>query len=145
MVPPAFGFSVGDFIASIHLIAKISRALGDAGGATGEYREALLELQHLQLLLEQLRDLPPTCSGSLNHYNAIRGMANAVQLPLLAFLKKMDAYHEKLGPSANSSSLSSAKRKIQWVMSMADDVKELRVVVAMKIVSISVLLAIPVG
>jgi hypothetical protein len=57
----------------------------------------------------------------------------------------MDAYNEKLGPSASYSSFSSAKRKIQWAMSMTDEVKELRMVVAMEIVSISVLLAIPVG
>jgi hypothetical protein len=33
MVVPAFGFSVGDFVAAINLICTVSKALGDVHGA----------------------------------------------------------------------------------------------------------------
>ncbi len=32
-----FGFSVGDFIAAIGLVAKITEALQDSGGAAAQY------------------------------------------------------------------------------------------------------------
>lgn len=38
MVAPAFGFSVGDFIAAIQLIGKVAKALKDTGGAEDDFK-----------------------------------------------------------------------------------------------------------
>jgi hypothetical protein len=143
MVAPAFGFSVGDFIAAIHLVKKISIALKDSEGAADEYRSLYTELQQLQLVLEELRDLPTSSNASLNHYNAVRGMAYQVQVPLKAFVTKMRAYYEMLGPQADVTDWRSSKRKIQYALSMKNDVKEMRAAVTMKIVSVTLLLALP--
>ena len=145
MPVPAFGFSVSDFIAVTQLIKKILAALKNSGGAADDYQSLLIELQHLQLLLESLCDLPTHSSSSLNHYNAVRGMAFEVQVPLRAFAEKMKAYYGKLGPTADMSSWRSAKSKIQWAVSMREEVREMRAVLTMKIVSVSILLAIPFG
>ncbi|KAF2195523.1 hypothetical protein K469DRAFT_543283 [Zopfia rhizophila CBS 207.26] len=51
---PAFGFSVGDFIAAIGLIAKVIRALKDKCGAATEYQHLQLELQALERTLRYL-------------------------------------------------------------------------------------------
>src|SRR2546429_8753143 len=93
----AFGFSVGDFIAVIQLIAMVSKALKGVGGASDDYRLLFQELEHLQLVLEQLRDLPPESSPSLSHLNAIKGMALAIQCPLQAFLERLEKYKVALG------------------------------------------------
>jgi len=143
MVAPAFGFSIGDFIAAIHLVKKISIALKDSGGAADEYRSLYTELQQLQLVLEELRDLPTSSNASLNHYNAVRGMAYQVQVPLKAFVTKMRAYYEMLGPQADVTDWRFSKRKIQYALSMKNDVKEMRAAVTMKIVSVTLLLALP--
>jgi len=145
MSAPGFGFSVGDFFAALQLIGKISTALKNSGGAADDYQSLRIELQQLQLLLEQLRDLPTASTSSLNHYNAVRGMACQVQIPLRDFVNKMRSYHEKLGVSNDQPAWRSAKRKMQWAISMREDVREMRAVVTMKIVSVSVLLTIPIG
>jgi hypothetical protein len=143
MVVPAFGFSVGDFIAAIHLVVKVCVALKDSGGATEEYQSLVIELRQLQALLEQLRDLPTTSSSSFTHYNAVRGMAYQVQVPLQAFVEKMKGYEQKLGQRVDTSSWRSGKRKAQWAVSMQEDVREMRAAITMKIVSVSLLLALP--
>jgi hypothetical protein len=50
---------------SEQLVKKVSVALKDAGGAAEEYQALHTELQQLQLLLEQIRDLPTSSSSSL--------------------------------------------------------------------------------
>jgi hypothetical protein len=145
MVVPAFGFSVGDFVAAIQLIRKVCLALKDTGGAASEYQSLITELQQLYLLLEHLRDLPTSSATSQNHYNVVRGMACEVQLPLRAFVEKLNAYSSKLGASVDTSSWRTAKRKVQWSTSMQQEVREMRAAVTMKIVSVSLLLAIPTG
>lgn len=143
MVVPAFGFSVGDFIAAIHLVRKISIALKDSGGAADEYRALHTELQQLLIVLEQLRDLPTSSASSLSHYNAVRGMAYEVQIPLKAFVLKMRTYDKRLGLSADITDWKASKRKVQFATAMKSDVREMRAAVTMKIVSTSLLLALP--
>jgi hypothetical protein len=47
MASPAFGFSVGDFIAAAELITKIATALKDVGGAAHDYQALIGELELL--------------------------------------------------------------------------------------------------
>lgn len=98
---PAFGFSVGNIIAAIHLVKRISIALKDSGGAADEYRALHAELQQILIVLEQLRDLPTLSASPLSHHNAVRRMAYEVQMPLKAFVFKMQAYHKRLGIPQN--------------------------------------------
>lgn len=145
MVTPAFGFSAGDFIAAINLVIKISKSLRDSNGASVEINSLLLELHQLQLVLEQLRDLPPESSPTPSHVNALRGMALTVQIPLQDFLGKMEKYKAAAKVDSTSSRWSRAGRKIKWAVIMQEDVTRLRAIVTMKIVSISLLMAIPTG
>ncbi|KAL9116952.1 MAG: hypothetical protein Q9187_006515 [Circinaria calcarea] len=145
MPAPAFGFSVGDFIAAINLVVKISKALKDTNGAATEIKDLLQELQQLELLLEQLKDLPPESSPSLSHLNAVRGMALSVQIPLRDFLGKMEKYRLAATSQSRSNLLRGVGRKVQWIVTMQEDITQLRAVVTMKIVSVSVLLAMPMG
>jgi hypothetical protein len=127
------------------LVRKISKALKDSGGAADDYQALHTELKQLQNLLEQLRDLPTSSSSSLNHYNAVRGMAYEVQVLLQTFVTKMKSFYERLGPEADTKDWRSSKRKIQWAVSMQNDVREMRAAVTMKIVSVPLLLTIPTG
>lgn len=145
MAAPAFGFSVGDFVTVVQLICKVSSALKSVGGAADDYKLLRQELEELQCVLEQLKDLPSWSSPSLNHYNAIRGMALRIQEPLEAFLGKMERYKAALGTSTDKAVWQGVKRKVQWAVGMEEEVRRLRSIVTMKIATISLLLALPFG
>jgi hypothetical protein len=51
MVVPAFGFSAGDFISTIGVIARVAKALRDTDGAATYYQRTYLELQQLESVL----------------------------------------------------------------------------------------------
>ncbi|KAL8875783.1 MAG: hypothetical protein Q9198_005908, partial [Flavoplaca austrocitrina] len=137
---PAFGFSVGDFINTINLIRKITKALKETGGAASEYQDAVVELTGLQHALQHLEALQPT-QDNAGQVNAIRGMALACKIPLQDFMTKLDKYEESLGPWAHGSSLGGLGRKTRWAVSFSKEVEKLRAMVAGKQISINLLLA----
>ncbi|EON62775.1 hypothetical protein W97_02000 [Coniosporium apollinis CBS 100218] len=143
MVTPAFGFSDGDFIAAINLIVRVSKALNDSGGAASEYRMLLQELQQLQLILKQLREMSSASSRSHSHFNAVKGMALAIQFPLLEFLAKLERFNSSMCGTSSSSRWRSAPGKAQWAVVMQEEVNRMRAVITMKLVTITVLLALP--
>jgi hypothetical protein len=142
MVVPAFGFSLGDFIAAFSLIHDVSTALKDSGGAAEEYQSLLEELQHLELILQQLQVIRASSTQSQNHYNAICGMARTIEHPLHNFMKKMEKYNRGLGYNS-SRGLKAAGRKVQFTLAMRDDIAQLRAAITMKIVTLSLLMTIP--
>lgn len=148
---PAFGFSVGDFIAAIGmcmhavaatrqltahvgLIAKVSKALKDEAGAANEYQHVLLELQALERTLRHLQVLEPTDSN-VEHVNAVRGMALACRIPLQEFLVKLQKFEASMGPFAirRRDQFKSVGRKSQWAVFMGDEVARLRSAVGAKV------------
>jgi hypothetical protein len=146
MVAPGFGFSVGDFIAAIQLIGKVFKALKDTGGAEDDFKALFQELSQLQIVLEQLRDLPSISSSSQSHFNAVKGMALAVQIPLRDFLGKIEKFKATFAMEKGGfSEFKKVGRKAKWAISMQKEVDRLRGVLTMKIVTISVLLALPNG
>ncbi|KAL8671359.1 MAG: hypothetical protein Q9168_004141 [Polycauliona sp. 1 TL-2023] len=136
---PAFGFSVGDFINTINLIRKISKALKETGGASSEYQDAVLELRGLKHALQHLEAIEPT-EDNAGYVNAIRGMALACKIPLQEFMAKLDKYEASLGPWAHRSSVGGFGRKTKWALSFGKEVDNLRAIVAAKQISINLLL-----
>ena len=137
-----FGFSVGDFLAGIGLIKTVISAIKDTGGAATDYQVLVQELQHLQILLEQLKDLKPNAS-SLSHVNAVRGMALTFRVPLSEFLQKIEQYKSSLKAGSSKGQWITAPRKAQWAVSMPEEVSKMRAIITMKIVTVSLLLTMP--
>lgn len=119
---------------------KVTKALKDAGGASSEYQQVVIELKGLKNALRHLEALEPT-EDNASHVNAIRGMALACQLPLRDFLTKLETYESSMGPFAPKHSFRSAGRKAKWAVVLAADVEKLRALVAAKVLSINLLLA----
>jgi hypothetical protein len=67
-------------------------------------------------------------------------MALPCQLPLQAFLSKLETYEASMGPSAPRKPFGAAGRKAEWAVFMAEEVKKLRALVVAKGVSINLLL-----
>ena len=140
-----FGFSVGDFVAGIHLISKVIKALEDSRGAASEYQSLIPELLRLQSLSQELQDIKPDASN-LDHVNAVRGMALTFQKPLAEFLEKIEKYKSSLAKDSHvRNSFQGLHRKAQWAIVMPEEIDKLRSMITMKIATISLLLAMPVG
>ncbi|KAF2791730.1 hypothetical protein K505DRAFT_197096, partial [Melanomma pulvis-pyrius CBS 109.77] len=93
---PAFGFSVGDFIAGLSLLHKVVAALREADGAKSQYSHTILELEGLQNLLRTVQSFQPTDSTSENA-EKLRILGHQCYLPLAAFLKKIEKFECALG------------------------------------------------
>jgi len=122
------------------LVKKVSKALKDAGGASSEYQQVVIELKGLKNALRHLEALEPT-EDNASHVNAIRGMALACQLPLRDFLAQLEKYEPSLGPFAPKHSFRGAGWKAKWAVALAADVEKLRALIAAKVLSINLLLA----
>jgi hypothetical protein len=162
MVVPAFGFSVGDFIAAAGeslelrrrtwcfslilivtgLITKVAKALKDKSGAAAEYQNVQIELEALARTLKHLEALEPN-ESNVAHVNAIRGMALTCRAPLQEFLDRIEKYERTMG-AFSLAGVKSAKafgRKSQWAVFMGEEVANLRTAVGAKVLSINLLLA----
>jgi hypothetical protein len=161
---PAFGFSVGDFIATMGmyctelaptanlspdmglanshpgLCTKVAKTLQDSGAAIAEYQQVIMEIHGLQNALTRLAALDPTGSN-IDHVNAIRRMALACSLPLQDFLSKIEKCEVAMSPFAKAKSFRSAGKKAQYAVFMTDEVKMLRAMISGKVISINLLLA----
>jgi hypothetical protein len=102
-----------------------------------------LELRALQTTLERLSQLEPNSLSSEGHINAIRGVALACTIPLQEFLGKIQKFELSMGPFSRSGklSISAVARKSQYALFFADQVSNLRAIVAGKVISINMLLS----
>ena len=144
MFPP-FGFSVGDFINVIGLINTIRKALRDVGGAEHEVRMLLLDLQQLELVLTQLKDGEWGKAGDTCHVNAVRGVALSGNHILSDFLQKVESFRDTLSrqPCSTASKVTRSTKKVQWTISMKEEISQFRLSIISKIVTISLLLDMP--
>ncbi|KAH7413667.1 hypothetical protein DE146DRAFT_2500 [Phaeosphaeria sp. MPI-PUGE-AT-0046c] len=135
---PAFGFSVGDFIAAIELCNKISKALKDTNGASSDFNNVAIELRGLENVLRRVVALEPNASN-IEHVNAIRSLALSCQIPVQSFLRKLQAYESALGPVPTRKF--QASRKLKWAFQMVEEVNKMRALIAARTDSINVRLA----
>lgn len=135
---PAFGFSVGDFIAAIELCNKISKALKDTDGASSDFANVAIELHGLENVLRRVVALDPNASN-IEHVDAIRSLALSCQIPIQEFLAKLQAYESALGPIPTRKF--QAGRKLQWAFHKVEEVNKMRALVSARTESINLRLA----
>jgi len=142
MAAPGFGFSIGDFIATIQLIKSACNALKDSGGAKDEVQQVLADLLHLEVLFSMLNRGNWADGRDPVHLNAIKGMAAAFQGPLHDFAAKMEQYKalQDQVPSSVKGKMKRQISKVKWGVNMKEDVEKFRALVVAKIVAINALL-----
>ena len=141
---PPFGFSPSDFVTAIGLINQFRKALRDPGGSKDDFLLLSQDLEQLQIVLEQLKDGVWGGGGDVGHVNAVRAMALTIQTPLRDFLFKLEKY-QCMASEARGVKMrfASDARKLQWAVTMREDVSRLRAVIATKLLNMSLLLALP--
>lgn len=145
MPVPGFGYSVGDFIATIELIAKVIAAFQDGTGASSEYRQVLQELETVLNLLQHISTIQST-ERNFACVNAIKGVALNLQAPLRKFLDNICKRYGALSGGQEKWSgnmgagLAVIGRKAQWAIVMEKDIVKLRIVIGTNMSSILLLL-----
>ena len=144
MVPP-FGFSVGDFINVIGLINNIRKALRGLGGAEDDIRMVVQDLEQLELILIQLKDGEWSRGGELSHVNAVRGMALSGEAVFRDFSRKVESFHSVMSetPESHARAMTRGMKKMQWTLSMKEEVNQFRLFILSKIMTANLLLALP--
>ena len=140
-----FGFSFGDFVAAFGLINDIRKALSKTGGAKESFKETLVDLTQLELVLSQLNDGRWARDCDLGHVNAVRGMALACQVPLTAFLRKIEFYKPLLTQDGGGlvKFMKDKGRQVKLALTMEDEVKTFRAVIMGKVAVITLLMSLP--
>lgn len=136
----AFGFSVGDFIAVINLITKVSKALKDSDGAASEYQDVVQELESLQAILTHLGGLDIEEGAEKPPAVRLNILVSACQRPLKDFLDHIARFKASLNASTHRSFLQTIPRKAQWGTFMAGEIPKLRALVAAKILQFQLVL-----
>ena len=146
MAAVPFGFSVGDFVASIELIHKAAKALRSTSGATGHYQQTLLDLELIESVLRRVQGLSPA-SASPETIRTIQLCGLACHVPLDHFLQKAKKLEPFLNFNGNSSAanflhIRKAGHKLRWAILLEEDVAKLKASIGPGIEIINTLLQI---
>ena len=99
-----------------------------------------MELEALGRALSSLNEIKPA-KRELHQLDAIRAVASACERQLEAFLSKIAKFERTLGAwDAKEKRYKGFGRRIQWNVSMKDDVKELRNTLGTQVLMINMLL-----
>jgi hypothetical protein len=142
MTAPGFGFSFGDFVQAIKILNDIRKALRDVGGAEDEFKHVLVNLQHLEILLDRLNCESWDNGGDAGRLNVVKGMALTCKVPLQEFLARIEKY-KKMGSGkgvAFRARIGAEAAKIRWAVVMRNEVEKFGAVIMAKVVSINLLL-----
>jgi hypothetical protein len=144
MAAVPFGFSVGDFVASIELIHKAAKALRSTSGATGHYQQTLLDLELIESVLRRVQGLSPT-SASQETIQQIQLCGRACHVPLDHFLQKAKKIEPYLNFNKNSSGadflhIKKGGYKLRWAILLEEDVAKLKASIGPNIEIINTLL-----
>ena len=123
---PAFGFSVGDFVAVIQLINKISKAVRDAGGAVEDYQDTVSELESLKEIFKRLDSSHASPSWGENLSLPIKAHTESVLESLTRFSHVISKFDSNLGKTAPKGWTQGSWKKVQWSIQYAKEVEKLR-------------------
>lgn len=152
MPVPAFGYSLGDIIASITFISSVISALR-SGEAASEFALIHEELSKIFDVLETIQ-LSTAVFQSQNLCNRIVSLTESLAVPLDAFREQLKQYESVLGVGADpltwrkmlhKSGWIIGGKKVKWNMGMRNDIFAIRAVIATHQGSISLLLNVALG
>ncbi|KAF2273062.1 uncharacterized protein EI97DRAFT_482656 [Westerdykella ornata] len=145
MVAPAFGFSVGDFIAGTKLLVNVFSAFKETGGASAKYASEVAFLNSLTSTLQHLEKQIGASSAQDDISRDLSKLAQLIREPLEVFKVFLDKYEASLGESSTRSSLSKAPKTIKYtVKELSGKVDKLRRQVEQPLQAVNSLLSLQV-
>lgn len=120
-----FGFSVGDFLATLKLAGTVIDALREASESGAAYRELLAELFALETALLHVKRLDLD-DGQRTEKIALRQAAAQCQRTIDKFLDKIRKYQPHLRDGGTGSRIKDSWAKIKWAVCKKDDMERFR-------------------
>ena len=132
----SFGISVGDFLAVARLINDIANALRSS--SISEFRQLAIELGSVERALYEIEHLVPS-PGQESKINSIKIAALLCRHPLDVFATKLKKY-ESLGEVnlTRKEQLKKWKLKLEWGMTMEEEVQRIRTTLNAHMASLNV-------
>ena len=141
-----FGFSFGDLVDAIRLVADVVAALKDSTGASTEFRELMTELYSLEIALTAVKnsDLPEPS----REFSAAKQAVGDCQACITKFLVKVAKYQQlstghltmREQILAGHSPVREQILKIKWAKCHKEDVSQLRAKLAGQVTVLNLLL-----
>jgi hypothetical protein len=135
----SFGFSAGDLIAALELVATVIDALRESGCASSEYREIIRQLYSLETALISVKrlEVDPAQNAELI---SLRQAAAQCQRTIDDFWKKTQKYQHHLRAGGSTSRLKDGWMKMQWTKCKKEDMARFKADLAGHTESIQLLL-----
>jgi hypothetical protein len=132
-----FGFSVGDFIAAIGLVTKITQALQDSGGAASEYQSLTRDLANLKDALlkvdsAQAGNDTPVAGTILEQTSVVRKSAQEL-------LDGLGKFEKRLGEQAETGWKHGPARKVQFAVFKSKEINKAKTIIHDQVQNLSVL------
>ncbi|PQE03553.1 kinetoplast-associated kap protein [Rutstroemia sp. NJR-2017a BVV2] len=112
----SFGFSVGDFITAVNLIAQVFSTLCEAGGSASQYQHVASKLGFLDRAIRDVNRLEPVAGLEVT-LEAIKTTALSCQVPLLKYLEDIRRSSKSLGAGKSSGVMKDVFLKMKWQVS----------------------------
>jgi hypothetical protein len=93
-----FGFSPGDIVLGITIIARIVKTLKDTAASSAEYQDTIQYLQHLRLVLQLFQNFQTRNAADTATTSAIRALSGVAEKPLAQFLADIQRFESSLRP-----------------------------------------------
>ena len=131
MVVPAFGFSVGDFIAGVHLLIHVCQALRDTNKGTEEYHSAVAFLELLALLCQRFEQFNRTSVCDPEAFRRLDATIQACHARIHRFLLRTKKYECAFPGKIDDKTtcrrfVKLAPSKLRWRFRVKDDLAKLQ-------------------
>jgi len=142
MAGPAFGFSVGNFIAGAEITNDVRKAFKDTHGASSTWKAKVLYLEGLESTLKQLQDHATGNSNSTTS-SLVDKLLQLISRPLENIKQALDKYRASLESQSSKSMFTKARKIISFTLKdVAGEVKNLRVQIEQPLQQVELLLAL---
>lgn len=137
-----FGYGIGDFIAVLSLLERVSIELRNYKDAPAHFQQLRVELELIHSTLKHVIRLRPRDNGDHQTLEQIKATVLHCSQPLQRMIEKMRSKESHLGHFRSTRSLSAIGTRLHWSMIAQRDVEELRKVILSEMVAINTLLSI---
>lgn len=115
MVTPAFGFSVGDFIAGTKLLVNVYNSFKETGGASSRFASQSAFLMSLTSTVDRLNEyIQNTPQNEISE--DISKLVNVIKDPLNDFKKLLDKHEAVLGKQSTKSGVEKIGPTLKFVL-----------------------------
>ena len=138
----SFGFGVGDIIAVVNLLERVTNEIRNYRDAPIHVQQLGSEMHLLHRALQRLLMIEPQDKEDTEWLEHIRAIAIHCQQPLLSFIEKMRLKESSfgLGNRRTTTALSTIGYRLHWSLITRKDMDELRKVIMAGIAAINMML-----